>query len=552
MDWSFFQKHKKLTNLLLWSKTKTISFLVIKMPDPKPCGKKYNVKEVLATGSYGEVYLSERNGEKVAIKVSLTTILTDDNIREIDFLNRFKHPNVMSVIETYVTPEKTCLVMPFADIDFHDLMTRRRKGDDAFGGDKSAYYFLFKSVLCGLNYLHHNWVIHCDIKPKNILYSLKDFQPKITDFGLSVNFGPLPGPGQHLPNVTRSVPYDRNIFTTYWRPPEIFAIQNTYDLTNAPKKFLYGPEVDVYAISWVGMELLFDIPPPKVQEGVWSLEYLKLLGANPGSEFGGLNNLVGAKKMIEMIVVAKKGWDPYGPKSGYFDSFKGSGDSKIFFDILRDGICHPPKIRPTVSFILKKFPKKLLGTYLSGEDCESRIEYQAFKDLESASLKNNKCISFYSDELRETNIEGIRTFLKKAEGGYAGIVASNISLIELQAIDIMDRLYASFTSDLGKFPLRESTIDTGTLLFIASINLAVCLYSLDWEHEYYFWSYGTTYQKVLDAYNFLLPKLIEALDYKIYRPSLAHLGLSISKTLECYRNVMVPASYQAGEGECLI
>ncbi|CAM8933104.1 unnamed protein product [Rhodiola kirilowii] len=39
----------------------------------------------------------------------------------------------------------------------------------------------------GLAYLHHEcleWVIHCDVKPENILLD-EDFEPKIADFGLA-------------------------------------------------------------------------------------------------------------------------------------------------------------------------------------------------------------------------------------------------------------------------------------------------------------------------------------------------------------------------------
>jgi serine/threonine protein kinase len=41
-------------------------------------------------------------------------------------------------------------------------------------------------VAKGLAYLHHEcleWIVHCDIKPENILLN-KDFEPKIADFGL--------------------------------------------------------------------------------------------------------------------------------------------------------------------------------------------------------------------------------------------------------------------------------------------------------------------------------------------------------------------------------
>lgn len=46
-------------------------------------------------------------------------------------------------------------------------------------------------VAKGLAYLHHEcleWIVHCDIKPENILLD-EDFEPKIADFGLAKLLG---------------------------------------------------------------------------------------------------------------------------------------------------------------------------------------------------------------------------------------------------------------------------------------------------------------------------------------------------------------------------
>jgi serine/threonine protein kinase len=47
-------------------------------------------------------------------------------------------------------------------------------------------YNIALGVAKGLAYLHHEcleWIVHCDVKPENILLD-KDFDPKIADFGL--------------------------------------------------------------------------------------------------------------------------------------------------------------------------------------------------------------------------------------------------------------------------------------------------------------------------------------------------------------------------------
>jgi len=63
-------------------------------------------------------------------------------------------------------------------------------------------------VAKGLAYLHHEcleWVIHCDMKPENILLDT-DFEPKITDFGLAKLLNRA-GANQNMSQVRGTVGY---------------------------------------------------------------------------------------------------------------------------------------------------------------------------------------------------------------------------------------------------------------------------------------------------------------------------------------------------------
>ena len=62
-------------------------------------------------------------------------------------------------------------------------------------------------VLCGLQWIHSADIIHCDLKPQNIL--VKSGQVKICDFGLA-------GPAHHP-----AIPSTYSIASLWYRAPEL-------------------------------------------------------------------------------------------------------------------------------------------------------------------------------------------------------------------------------------------------------------------------------------------------------------------------------------------
>ena len=73
---------------------------------------------------------------------------------------------------------------------------------------------IYECISNGLNYLHSNNVIHCDVKPENILVSGNLKIVKICDFNISIinNFKNI---SSNFYKVTR-----------YYRPPELFLKKN--------------------------------------------------------------------------------------------------------------------------------------------------------------------------------------------------------------------------------------------------------------------------------------------------------------------------------------
>lgn len=233
--------------------------------------------EVVGEGAYGKVYLakdsvisslSSTDSPKYVIKRNIVEREVDwaANLREPDILLRLKgHPNIVKLEKViYGKPfesgrlsptkenykdDKLHFVMEMGDLDLGDLI-QGTKTDTS-----PDYEITFEDIkpimvdtLLGLEYMHHNHIIHRDIKPGNILIfmnniehvhdtltSIKPFSrltAKICDFGLSKFY-------------TLQEPQTPRMVTSWYRAPEIAMGAINYDY-----------KVDVWALGCVIYEMV--------------------------------------------------------------------------------------------------------------------------------------------------------------------------------------------------------------------------------------------------------------------------------------------------------
>ena len=151
---------------------------------------KYEVIRTLGKGATAIVYLCRDPdaGREVAVKV----ILLGNNAAmsrrlmklfqtESGIGRRLDHPNIVRIYDTVVEPERAYIVMEYVEgtaldqfVSISKLMPLHR-----------VIGIIFKCCLA-LDYAYREGVIHRDIKPANIMIT-NDDEPKITDFGLSLN-----------------------------------------------------------------------------------------------------------------------------------------------------------------------------------------------------------------------------------------------------------------------------------------------------------------------------------------------------------------------------
>ena len=144
----------------------------------------------IGAGGFGSVFLAEEKGYDknriVAIKRSQPSssacIMTEANIH-----SRLNHPNIVAALDIRSLDNQPSLVMEFVagtDINTH---IQEEQIQDWYTLEP-----LIEQLLDAIEYIHQQGIIHCDLKPSNILVAFEDTpQIKIIDFGAAQNIGQI-------------------------------------------------------------------------------------------------------------------------------------------------------------------------------------------------------------------------------------------------------------------------------------------------------------------------------------------------------------------------
>ncbi|XP_071479050.1 serine/threonine-protein kinase D3-like isoform X1 [Diadema antillarum] len=178
--------------------------------------------EILGSGQFGIVYggVHRTSGRQVAIKVidkfRFPTKQETQLKNEVAILHKVRHPGVVNLEQMFETPERVFVVMEKLKGDMLEMILSSVHGR-LF---ERVTRFLVSQILIALKYLHTKNIVHCDLKPENVLLSSDgDFpQVKLCDFGFARIIGEksfrrsvVGTPAYLAPEVLRSKGYNRSL-----------------------------------------------------------------------------------------------------------------------------------------------------------------------------------------------------------------------------------------------------------------------------------------------------------------------------------------------------
>lgn len=172
-------KGKKDSEITTGRTEENNSDIVEDIPVSFPSGlkTKYSDAVLIGRGGLSAVYSARsiETGETVAVKIPSGRDEKSGGIflQEIKIWEGLSHPNIVSLRSVNVFP------VPYAEMEYIpdslESLELPLEADTAVN--------IAAGVLRGLSYAHKKGIVHCDIKPANILID-DEFIPKITDWGV--------------------------------------------------------------------------------------------------------------------------------------------------------------------------------------------------------------------------------------------------------------------------------------------------------------------------------------------------------------------------------
>ena len=213
----------------------------------------------IGKGAYAEVFLSNKVGNNKLLatkRFNRAFVEKPQNLKrllnEVSILRKYKHPNIIELIETKKTKSHCYLVTEYANGgDLYENLKKYKKIYNTAFPEKIVQH-LMKQILNAIYFLHSHKIIHRDLKLENILVNFPTEQDKISlnmlnatikiiDFGFAtklrgsdVTFSVLGSPSNMDPKLLKYVD------------------------TNEYNRYGYDEKVDIWSLGALCYEMLTD------------------------------------------------------------------------------------------------------------------------------------------------------------------------------------------------------------------------------------------------------------------------------------------------------
>ena len=202
--------------------------------EPKVLGQRYEIIEHVGSGGMADVYKArDRLLERVvAVKILHAQLASDEEFlqrfqQEAQGAARLSHPNIVGIYDVGEEQSFHYIVMEYVAGETLKALIQRE-------GPLSVEMSLriAREIACALSHAHAHHLVHCDIKPHNILVTA-DGRVKVADFGIA----------RAITSATMT--YDGNVVGSvhYFSPEQAKGTKIT-------------PKSDVYSLGIVLYEML--------------------------------------------------------------------------------------------------------------------------------------------------------------------------------------------------------------------------------------------------------------------------------------------------------
>ncbi|MCL4265834.1 MAG: serine/threonine protein kinase [Anaerolineae bacterium] len=200
---------------------------------------RYQLLERVGSGGMAVVYKAQDRalGRIVAIKMLQESLTSDEGFlrrfqREAHAAANLTHPNIVTVHDIGQDGHRYYIVMEFVDGRTLKQLIRQYADNGRFMPINHALD-LTVQICNGIGYAHRANLVHCDVKPQNILVT-HDEQVKVADFGIA----------RAMSQATQQLTTDQ-----VWGTPQYFSPEQAAGEMPTPAS-------DVYAIGVLMFEML--------------------------------------------------------------------------------------------------------------------------------------------------------------------------------------------------------------------------------------------------------------------------------------------------------